>query len=517
MTPRAWHLLWLVLLAGPAAAAEVASNGTGGGPWTDPATWRGNAVPGAADDVVIRKFDVVTFDRDGGGKPSCRKLLVDPKGVLLFKTGVGKLVCAVAEEVEAFGTIKLDGTKAAADAHELRLLGDTPEKRRVKLGRGGGLLLYGRAGLSEGKQNAALTAPAGTGDELPGLVEADRMTTIDWQRARVDNVKLVAKNLDNTGARPNERINVIECEFTGQGRILCEGCDTPAIRNNRFSYPGAKPLTEPAINVAACPLAEIKGNTVRGGFALGIGVSRLSDGVLIGNVVEKCGAGVGGGAGLPNLMVKDLTVRGCEVGLRIEGAPGGVLEGVTVDGATTALHVQNATLQLTDFRVKDLALKGVGVVTEGGVLRLLGGNLTPYHFKVAPPAGATAVPVTAVQHLVVTVKGGPPGALVAVRTNDPKLPADAADPNVRNSPAAVVDGQTPAPRSFTPLAIKTWSLGLNGQLSAAPEYTVTVLGPPASEGAARPVLKTMTFAPPPPAMAGGADHDPVARLEVSLK
>ena len=43
-----------------AGQEKVTTNGLGGGDWSDPATWRGKKVPGAKDDVVIRKGDLVS-------------------------------------------------------------------------------------------------------------------------------------------------------------------------------------------------------------------------------------------------------------------------------------------------------------------------------------------------------------------------------------------------------------------------------------------------------------------------
>src|SRR5207248_1848768 len=116
-------------------AAEIASNGFGGGAWSDPASWRGKKVPGPDDDIIIQKNDVVVFDRGDTGKPTCRKLQIDPRGGLTFKTGAGKLVLAVTEPIETYGAIRLDGTKSASDEFELRLIGDAAGKRLVKLGK----------------------------------------------------------------------------------------------------------------------------------------------------------------------------------------------------------------------------------------------------------------------------------------------------------------------------------------------------------------------------------------------
>src|SRR5207244_7100623 len=76
-----------------AQAAEITSNGTGGGRWDDAATWRGKAVPGPGDEVVIAKDDVVAFDRNDDGKITCKKLFLDPRGKLTFKTGGKRILC----------------------------------------------------------------------------------------------------------------------------------------------------------------------------------------------------------------------------------------------------------------------------------------------------------------------------------------------------------------------------------------------------------------------------------------
>jgi len=200
----------LLFAKSSAPAAEIASNGIGGGAWSDPTTWRGRKVPTADDDVVIQKNDVVTFGR-GDGKPTCRKLQIDPKGGLTFKTGAGKLVFTVSDGIETFGAIRLDGTKSASDEFEIRLIGDAATKRVIKLGKGGALLLYGRANLPDGKRNVALVAPPDK-EQAPGLVECNGAAMIDWQRATIKDVKLYAIGLDNTGAKANERLIILAPE-----------------------------------------------------------------------------------------------------------------------------------------------------------------------------------------------------------------------------------------------------------------------------------------------------------------
>jgi hypothetical protein len=501
-----------------ASAAEISTNGIGGGPWSDPATWRGKAVPSPKDDVVIQKHDIVSFDRNDDGKVSCRKLQIDPKGVFVFKTGAGKQICCVADALESFGVIKLDGTKSAGDFLELRMVGDSADKRKIKLGKGANLLLYGNANLPDNKRNVALSSPKlpDQKNDLVSVVEADGVVSIDWQRAYLKDVKLMAKKIDNTGSKPNERINITDNQFTGQGRIWLHSCDTPVIAKNTFEFTGAKPLDEPAIEVLHSPLAEIKGNHVRGGFFIGINVNYQSDSVLIGNTIEKCKFGINGGYGIPNTMIRKCIVRGCETGIKLEGGSG-VLEDIAVEGATTAFHIQNSNLQLTNFHVKDLAAKGTAVLFDNGTLTLLNCNIAPGQIKIgSQPATAKADLVTCLQYAVVGVKDAPADCLVELRTVSTALPADAADPNVRNSPAPLTGGLTPLPKALNPLIVKAWSIDLKGKLQAAPEYTVTVLGPAAKEGDARPLLKITTFRPQENAFRARLD-DATATLEVKLK
>src|SRR5262249_3880464 len=148
------------LLPGSGRADEITSNGRGGGPWSDPTTWRGKKGPGPEDDVVIARQDVVLFDRNDDkvayaetavaavgavhalglrplgvtgallsgttGRASCRQLHIDPRGVLGFKPGGGKQTICVAGPVEAFGSIRLDARNQPDDRLEFRLVGRTP-------------------------------------------------------------------------------------------------------------------------------------------------------------------------------------------------------------------------------------------------------------------------------------------------------------------------------------------------------------------------------------------------------
>jgi hypothetical protein len=511
-------LMFALLLPGGAGAAEIATNGVGGGAWSDPATWRAKKTPGATDDVVIQKNDVVVFDRADDGKPTCRKLQIDPRGGLTFKTGAGKLVLAISDGIETFGAIRLDGTKFATDDFELRLLGDAPAKRLIKLGKGGALLLYGGPDLPGGRRNVALVSVTAK-EPMLGTVECAGAGTIDWQRAAVKDVKLTATSIDNTGAKPNERLKLADNLFTGLGRIHLQGCDTPEIVRNRFGNLAGTIINEPAIHLHTCPLAEIKDNVIRGGFAIGIGTYIATDNVLIGNTIEKCTIGINGGYGVPNVMIKQATIKGCDAGIKLEGATG-VLEDVTIEGGTAAFYQSNSRLQLTGFRVKQLAKKGVAVELETGTLSLLNCDLRPDDLKIAPqkpdPAKPPVDPVTCLQYLVVAVKGAPAGALVEVRTSLPALAAGAADANVRNSPAALNGGHTPLASALTPLLVKSWHYNPLGKPMPAPEYSLKVLGVAAKGAATRPILATQTFRPQPNAYRADP-NDKTPTVEVLIK
>src|SRR5581483_7338870 len=236
-------------------------------------------------------------------------------------------------------------------------------------------------------------------------------------------------------------------------------------------------------------------NTVRGAYLTGITLYASTDVSVAGCVVEKCPGGIHGGGGLPNLMMKQCVIKGGDLGLRLEGASSAVVEDVTIEGAQTGYFHTNANVLLTNVRITGVPEKGTVISYDTGVLTLLNCNVTPKQIKF----GTTAQPkppeqaVVALQYVVVGVKDAPADAQVEVRTTTPPLPADAADPNVRNSPAPLVGGLTPLPRTLNPLIVRAWSQDVKGAPLPVPEYTIKVLGPAA--GGSRPVLRSVTYRP----------------------
>ena len=275
-----------------ALAADVHSNGTGGGAWSDAATWRTKTVPAADDSVVIAAGDAVEFDCDDDAKVSCKDLALDPDAILGFKPG-GKRVLVIAGLIDSYGSIKVT-SRDAGDFMELRLTGDAPEKRIIRLERGGSLMVQGFPDMAEGRRNVLLssrpTLPKGAPVQPSptGSVEAITGTGIDLQHAQVSDMMVKATGIDNTGAKPGERVNMNDCLFIDSASLYIYQCDTATILNNTFRYAGDASLPTPAINVDYGPLAEIRGNTFSGKYSYAIQGYLANDTVISNNKIENC-------------------------------------------------------------------------------------------------------------------------------------------------------------------------------------------------------------------------------------
>lgn len=471
-------VVWLVAAAF-GRAAEIHTNGIGGGIWSEPATWHGKTVPAAGDTVVIASGDVASFDRNDEGQTTCAELFIDPHGALVFKSG-GKRVMVVSGPIESYGAIRMEASKDAGDTMELRLTASAAEKRTLRLLKGGSLLVYGKADLPQGRRNVLLSSKPAI-DPPPAdptaSVEAIATTMVDLQRAAIADVQIKAASIDNTGAKPNERLNIADCQFSGFGRVIVSACDTPTIVNNTFTCTAATQLNVPAVSLAACPLAEVRGNTIRGPYHTGITGSNQTDSVITGNTIEKCGQGIYWYG--VNAMLKGNAIRNCGTGIVVTSMSG-VMEDCVIDSAVrTGLAVAGATIQCTNLAITNVAKGGVAVDLGGGSVTLLNCNLTPEAFKLGRAQGQGATPrVQAMQFLVVKVRGAvPAGATVEVTTANPavKLQPGAMDLNIRNSPAMIGrGGLTPLPASLKPLILKAWVIESDGKITPAPEYTVTL-------------------------------------------
>ena len=518
----------LLLAASGAFAAEVTTNGVGGGAWSDPATWKGNAVPKPEDDAVIRKGDIVVFDRNDDGKVTCQKLFLDPRGALRFKTNAGKLVFCSAAGVESYGAITMDGTKAAADLLELRLVGDDAAKRKIELLKGASFQLRGKAGLPKDARNVALTSPDPKdpkADPVAGALNAAAGTTLDLEHADLHNVKVTASDIDSTGSKPGEKVAIVGNRFTGLARLYCARCDTATVTGNSFEHPDPKRREGQALVVSDSPLAEVKGNHVRGGFEHGLFVTHGPDSAVHGNTAENCTTGIYLGFGVNHAATRN-TVRNCDFGFTLYYTPRATLEENTAVGCKTGLYAVHTTAQVTGQRYEKPPDGGVPVLVTSdansrGQIVLLNCDLKPEQVKLAlgeAKKAGTPPPVVSMAFLVVAVKNAPEGAAVEVKPGAGEKDELA----VRNSPAALTKGLTPLPippglaATLPPLIVRSWSLDADAKIDLPPVYSVRVLAPAEKPGAERKVLLTTTTSPGEKWYRAKAD-DSAPTIEVTVK
>jgi hypothetical protein len=516
-------------------AAEVTSNGTGGGAWSDPTTWRGKTVPGPEDDAVVARGDLVVFDRNddtlayvetaaslvGGdniwadcaallvgsqGKTTCRQLLIDPKGMLTFKSGAGRLCFCCAGPVEAYGTFKLDARASASDRFEFRLVGETTEKRSCKFVKGGSLIMLGRPGLENQQCNVVISSRPQPGqrdlfsfpEHGEAVVDGGEGATIEVQHAAVNNVLLRGTGIDNTGAKPNERFNITDSRFCLKGRIYASGCDSPLIANNHFELADARiSMIYAAITVYGSPLAEVRGNFVRGRYIYAIGGHAQTDSVVTDNTAEGCATGIYWyGA---NGMIRKFTARDCDTGVVVTSMSG-ALDDILIENCTMGYNHAGANAQISNMRIAKVPPKnGVVVYYSSGPMTLINCNVKPEQIKIheVPKPGAKDphIEIQAMENLVVSVKAGaPPGSYVEVATAQRATPLapGAADLNIRNVPAQILsNGLTPLPTSREPIVVKSWAYDAAGKLIPAPEYIVRILAP----GQDRKELKALKVKP----------------------
>jgi hypothetical protein len=503
---------------GVCQAGEIHSNGLGGGPWSDPKTWHGNAVPAATDEVVVATGDTVAFDGNDDGKPSCVRLSVDMKGILTFKADKEKHTLSVGGSVESYGTIRMDATGTLLGSMELRLVSEAPEGRAIRLMEGSSFLGYGREGLPKGERNVILSTgePAKDQPRRSATLVAGAKTMLDLQRTRLTDVIVQGVSIDNTGAKPNERLNIVDNRLGGLSQVVLTSCDTPLVQRNVFDNSAENVQTAIAINTYGCQLADIRGNTIGGKYGRGLQIQADIDSSATDNTVSASEIGIyWHGA---NAMIRNNAISGASTGVLFTSATG-VLEGISVQGAAIGMDISSATVQLTDCEIAKLADKGTALNLNAASATLLNCNIAPEQIKLGPNP-PTGVPwVQNMQYLVVQVKGAvPPQAQVEVRTAEVsgRPPKGAADLNVRNSPAKLsADGLTPLPRSLRPLIVRSWNIGANGQKGNAPFYDLMVSIPAAKAGEDSKVVKSQTIEPK-DAWLRPEPNKPAATIEVTL-
>lgn len=459
-------------------AAEIHSNGQGGGNWSSPATWHGGKVPQSLDTVVIAMKDTVVFDRVGVTKPQCAGLALDPEGVLTFKAQEGKTVLAIDGSIESYGIIKLDGTKLRDGSLELRIVSKPGIPNRITLLQNSGILAYGREGLPENSRNVIINGAIvdGTPGVIPTIVTASGAAMVDLQHVQLKNVQLSLYYLDNTGGKPNERLNLIDNQFYGQSNGVIVGCDTPAIRNNEFRK-GTGTGDFYALHFNGTKLADISGNKFIGSYSHGLYLLNDTDSPIINNTFEGCQLGVYW-HGATGIIKRDKFER-CKSGMHLEAGTA-IVEDVHIEGATTGITITNSvTHQLANCRIEKIVKGGFALLLSSAGVTLVNSNISPDQLKLETPP-ATGPFVQMMDYVIIKVTGNvPQGANVVMQTAAVSggVPTGGkADLNVRNSPARLdTHHETPKPASARCLTVRSWSIGLNKQRVNAPFYDVMLV------------------------------------------
>lgn len=507
----AWYSFRYVWLS---HSGEYHSNGVGGGRWTDPETWKGNIVPGQADVVVIATGDTVSFDGNDKDKPTCRKILIDPDGVLEFRADGAEHVLSVAGPVELYGQIRMNGAKSPDGLLELRIIAEEAGQRKICLLRNSKLLAYGAEGLSENRRNVVISAGVfdiGYARQTASL-EASIGVMLDLHYVRLFDMVVSASSIDNTGFKPNERLNIVGNHFAGFARLALEGCDTPAVYKNMFEYSDGGWLDSAAIYAVRCKLAAFRGNRIAGRYRIGIETYDDIDSSAVGNTVSKAATGLYWHG--KNAMIKNNVIEECDVGIHADSTTG-ALEDMTIRRPKTAVNLAKCNLQLTDFRIEELPTNEVAMKVDESSVTLLNCNIT--HDRIKSQPGQSTI--ECMQYLIVGVKGEcPPGTYVEVHTaaDSGGPPQRGADLNVRNSPATLAqNGMTPLPYTLQPLVVRSWRSGGNGEKVGAPFYDLIVLAPAEEQGKPLRVLKKMIIEPKDDWFRS-EPNKPTAGLEVQL-
>ena len=99
-------------------AADIQSNGSGGGAWNTGSTWSGNVVPAAGDNVSIQSGDVVSIGQNVTNSPNNLTIT----GTLTFGTG-GSYSLTVSGDlvINSGGILNLDDDGVNTNSHSLNL------------------------------------------------------------------------------------------------------------------------------------------------------------------------------------------------------------------------------------------------------------------------------------------------------------------------------------------------------------------------------------------------------------
>lgn len=458
-------------------AAQIHSNGRGGGDWSDPTAWHGNKVPTAEDDVVISMRDAIAFDLDHSEQITCRNLYLDPEAVLSFKPGRTNRVLTLDGSIESYGIIRIDGTASSRVNVQVRFVSSDKQPRELKMMQYAALFLYGHERTRPGEKNAAMIAAA-MSDELPApmvRVTADDKAMVDVQRSELSNIEFVLRGLDNTNASTTERLNFIDNKFLAGARIDLVACDTPTIRGNEFD-PGELTPQHPAIRVYQSSLVEIRNNTIEGKYPYAIFVNSDTDSSCMGNVVRGAIAALYWAG--HNAVVKNNLFEDCTTGIVFVGWTG-TLEDLRIVRPKTGISVTNATLQLTNIDVSELQEDGAALTLNAASITLLNSSIADDLIKITGGNPPTGVWVESMSYVIVKVEGQiPKNGTVMVQTAAVSggVPEGKADLNVRSAPGRLSDsGWSPSPASQRAIVVRSWRLVANKTRENAPFYDLMIL------------------------------------------
>lgn len=494
-----------------AHAAEINSNGVGGGQWNDPSTWRGSVVPNSLDDVTIARGDVVTFDRNDQDRISCNKLFIDPNGSLTFKTGSGNIMMVLADAIESYGSIKIDAARTQGDVIELRMIGEAQNQRTLTLMRGGSISVAGQRFLNENEATAIISAHPGkqgfTQSSGTLLIATQGNTAIDLHNTRLDAVTIQASNIDNTNAFAGQRLNIIGNYFRGKSAIVLSDCDTPVIADNTFINTSERNPDLFVISIASTPLPTVRNNTINARVARAIVGTGLTDPLIQKNRIENAEIGIVLQTG-SNVMIQENTLINCKVGIHLR-VRSGVVRDCVMDHCELPFVMMFSMQQFINNRIiNPVADKPYFGVRTSKVI-LFNMQAQPEHVTANP--GNRDMFMISHQPLIVKVNGKiPAGSVVVVVPVDPDMLHKEDYPPVVNSPANLqADGLTPTMITTRALMVRSWQMiepsvtstdafeKLRAtSMSTRPTYHVRVLGPETlGEKAERKVLASKTVTP----------------------
>ena len=505
-------VLILAFCAMDTCRAERQSNGIGGGNWSDPGSWRENQLPAPTDTVVIVTGDTITFDADHPTNSSCASLLLDPQATLDFKSDAARHIMRVSGPIESYGAIKLDAGRSPQSRMELILDAPSESNRVIRLQRNGVLLALG-VRLPGSARNVAITAkaPAETTEPETATIQASAANTLELNRTILSNIIVTATGIDNTGAKPNERLNLLENRFVNQARIVVTYSDSPAIRRNIFDgIPGAV-ISQPAIYLNVCKLAQAEGNVITGLYATGIVLATDTESSLTENTI------VGATRGLyvhgRSSMLKRNIIEDSAPAIHLDSAAEAVLEDTTIRGPALAIRAVNSSAQITNMRVLDSTESNILVRVAASRLTILNTPITVDRLKFDSNGS-----VSAMNYIVVRVKGRlPKDATLEARTaaSSGGPPKGKADLNVRNSPVPISPaGLTPLPVSGKALIVQSWAC-VNNRPLPSPFYDLNVMAPGATPDAPPRLLKSIVVEPKPAWYRDDANQ-PEPTVEITL-